>query len=647
MFLVLMMVIFNLGSKRTYSAISEEGGGSGTTYTCPTGSSLSGTTCVIYVYQAGTDSLESQGWTCDDNPNSDDKYKCTLAATPSSGTNSGTCSSGTKITGETNCSKYSFEVGEDGYCCVPSAAITCVDTNKGTWDMNSSTCKSSDEEDDTATCSSSNLSACTTKTTCFDNGGRLWEQPSGSGGSCKSNTSSTYTLVTCPSGKTLNKSATNCKWAKYTAFDGTEKEMYSDDCCEASSTSTCISSNLSACTTEETCKTAFGEDGHWYNGTCNKDKKKIPNISVTASPSEGVKGSTGKFTVSITNVEGCKGTIRGDASGLTVTVPMANFSGNYTGKEYEFTATGNGGTTGTLTITYIPEAGSTCAGGTGKGTFEIKVSENDDKLNPGLKVSPTSITTSVGDSSKSVRVTSNAPGTITIKSYQAEIATPITTSATFSENEAKVGTYKSVTIKGIKKGTATFQVSFTPTDATKYISATQHFTVNVVEIEGHKCYACTASNGTIDREWATGTNDLSKCTNGWKEASLTYDKCTDVDGKCYRCNHSGAYKWTIENLSSTGDDSACPSGWAFVKYTNDESSCKSGGSDSSNNDDGNSNGGGGTNNGGSDNGGSNTGGSNTNSNPQTGNIMIFVVWIIGFAVVGYSFWYFKQTSHQN
>jgi len=29
-------------------------------------------------------------------------------------------------------------------------------------------------------------------------------------------------------------------------------------------------------------------------------------------------------------------------------------------------------------------------------------------------------------------------------------------------------------------------------------------------------------------------------------------------------------------------------------------------------------------------------------NPQTGNIMLFVVWIIGFAGIGYAFWYFKN-----
>lgn len=112
---------------------------------------------------------------------------------------------------------------------------------------------------------------------------------------------------------------------------------------------------------------------------------------------------------------------------------------------------------------------------------------------------------------------------------------------------------------------------------------------------------------------------------------------TELDGRKYECPDNS----TSKAGSDTIDDCKCNSGYTW----NDKTlKCVKGSSSSSSKGNGNGNGGG--DNSTPDVNPTPTPGGNDNptNNPQTGNIMLFVIWIIGFSVLGYSFWYFKNLN---
>lgn len=377
--------------------------------------------------------------------------------------------------------------------------------------------------------------------------------------------------------------------------------------------------------------------------------KITPTISASLSKTSGVKGTTGTINVTVTDVATCPGTISiRNSYGMEINGKSTFETKSITSNgphSFNFKVIGEGGKKGSILVSYTPNDTNKCMQPNNAfAEFTINISETDTRTQSTLTIANKSGVASMakGDSSY-LLIGANTTGMLYVSVGDSTVA-----SFTFDEGNSAIEELRvseRATIKALKVGETTINIEFVPSDTTKYTNASASVPVKVIAgtSDGYACYECKNKNGTIDREWQKDTSSLGTCSEDtWVKLTTSYNECTDVQGMCYRCNNSGVYKWSVTTLSgvANANDKECASGWAFIKYTNDSDECKAssnpsskptGGSDDTSYPDPTPN-------------PSSSNSNNATSNPQTGNIMLFVVWVIGFAVLGYSFWYFKNLN---
>lgn len=354
--------------------------------------------------------------------------------------------------------------------------------------------------------------------------------------------------------------------------------------------------------------------------------KKTPNISTTWS-SQTIKVGE-KITLQVSaDVSGryyMTGSNNAAGSMTQIEVPAGetitvDFIGKYVG-------------TDNITIQFSPSSSSSGYTSTSK-NITIKVVSADSKVDPKLNITYAD-KMAVGETAR-VILTSNVKGTFNLSLDTVNIIN-------LSGDEFEVNNNAATpTVTARKVGTVTITVKFTPDSSisSSYNTMTETLTITVADDGNGACYKCSSKNSLT--KWATSLPAKDDyCTTYWtKDTSISYADCNDY--KCYKCVSTKTYRWTTESLSLV--DCATDDDWYYLSKITDEDSCNASGdndgSDYTGGDD-DYTGGGDTPGGNNSTGGNN----NTTNNPQTGNIMLFVVWIIGFGVIGYSFWYFKNLN---
>lgn len=119
------------------------------------------------------------------------------------------------------------------------------------------------------------------------------------------------------------------------------------------------------------------------------------------------------------------------------------------------------------------------------------------------------------------------------------------------------------------------------------------------------CYECNDNKNIM--KWDTNGNSDSNCSSGYKKTNKSEAECvTVIPESCYVCNSdSNIMKW-----DNNGDsDSDCSLGYSSIDKPRSE--CK-------------------------------TVVPEVPENPQTGDILIYIVWIIGLGTLGYSLVYYGK-----
>ena len=120
------------------------------------------------------------------------------------------------------------------------------------------------------------------------------------------------------------------------------------------------------------------------------------------------------------------------------------------------------------------------------------------------------------------------------------------------------------------------------------------------------CYVCNSDSNIM--KWHANGNSDNECSAGYTKSStiLTEDKCvTIIPDSCYVCSSdNNIMKW-----DNNGDsDNKCSAGYISINKPKNECVTKH----------------------------------NTDDNPKTGNILIFIVYIIGLSTICYSLYYYKN-----
>lgn len=292
------------------------------------------------------------------------------------------------------------------------------------------------------------------------------------------------------------------------------------------------------------------------------------------------------------------------------------------------------------------------------------------------------------DASFSINTIDNGPcGTV---SYSLDYSN----GSIFTDGNAPTISKNTVSFKATKPGNSSIVITGTSGSSTNSNCAPVSITYNLTVNESVKPYCRYCSNAAYyNYTWISDTEELGKplpegCSIDANKTSAS--QC----GQCYYCpsnvtdpasadsNVRGNYFWRTSSGKALGKCNYKESysdeklrgltAWQTA-YDKTEGTCSGkapdfNGPSSSSTPGGNNNGGnnnGGNNNGGNDtgsdnggnnggigggddtgnnNGGNNGGNNNATNNPQTGSALIFVVWSIGIAMVVYAFWYFKTSK---
>jgi len=133
--------------------------------------------------------------------------------------------------------------------------------------------------------------------------------------------------------------------------------------------------------------------GTWRAGTSSTEascpnqtasSKITPSISVSGSKTSGTQGTTGTLSVTVTNASSCPGTIsvrntygmKVEGS-VTFTTKSIDTNGPHT---FSYSATGEGGTTGNLLVSYVPNDLTKCSQPNNASfNFKINISDTDNR----------------------------------------------------------------------------------------------------------------------------------------------------------------------------------------------------------------------------------------------------------------------------
>jgi len=374
---------------------------------------------------------------------------------------------------------------------------------------------------------------------------------------------------------------------------------------------------------EDDCKPNTGNDGaecQAPSGTWNANKKecicvndnfkqnedktkceptKTPTLTLSWS-SQTIKVGE-KVTLDLkSNVAG-KYTMSGNKNAASTFVGGGNVSAN---SKISVTFTGRYVGTDNITVTFTPTDTMSGYKTTSK-SITIKVEDPDEKVDPTLYISHTD-KMAVGETANLI-LTSNVEGKFNLTLDNVEVIG-------LSKNEFTVtngAAYAPVT--ATKVGTANITVKFVPASdiSNTYNTVTKSITIKVEDDGTGACYMCDGNRALT--KWATSKPSTNKdCTTNWiKDTDIMYADCISSGNSSSGNNNSG------------GNNGGYPSdGGNNGGYPDD------GGNNSNDNGDNGNNG-------------------NTSTNPQTGNIMLFVVWIIGLGAIGYACWYFNELKRNS